>query len=282
MKLKQKIRNLKRMNPELHADEERRMSDLFQGSFTGKEAAPAVVARLKHRRISTRGNVHERQRIGIMGGTFDPIHNGHLVAASEVAWVYDLDEVIFVPTGRPVFKLDKKVTNAEDRYLMTVIATASNPKFTVSRVDIDRPGVTYTIDTLRDIHAQHPDAELFFITGADAVAEIMQWKRAREMWNLARFVAVTRPGYSRPEKLADSNSPLLPREPHTNDTGVVVHCDDMVHCDAQHLPVDILEIPALSISSTDVRRRAEHGEPVWYLVPDGVVQYIVKHGLYRA
>ncbi|WP_422113256.1 nicotinate-nucleotide adenylyltransferase [Gardnerella sp. DNF00536] len=270
------------MNPELHADEERRMSDLFQGSFTGKEAAPAVVARLKHRRISTRGNVHERQRIGIMGGTFDPIHNGHLVAASEVAWVYDLDEVIFVPTGRPVFKLDKKVTNAEDRYLMTVIATASNPKFTVSRVDIDRPGVTYTIDTLRDIHAQHPDAELFFITGADAVAEIMQWKHAREMWNLARFVAVTRPGYSRPEKLADSNSPLLPREPHTNDTGVVVHCDDMVHCDAQHLPVDILEIPALSISSTDVRRRAEHGEPVWYLVPDGVVQYIVKHGLYRA
>ena len=122
---------------------------------------------------SARGNWHNRLRIGIMGGTFDPIHNGHLVAASEVSWVYDLDEVIFVPTGRPVFKLDKKVTNAEDRYLMTVIATASNPKFTVSRVDIDRPGVTYTIDTLRDIRAQHPDAELFFITGADAVAEIM-------------------------------------------------------------------------------------------------------------
>ena len=95
-----------------------------------------------------------RPRVGIMGGTFDPIHNGHLVAASEVAWVYDLDEVIFVPTGRPVFKLDKQVTNAEDRYLMTVIATASNPKFTVSRVDIDRPGVTYTIDTLRDIRAR--------------------------------------------------------------------------------------------------------------------------------
>ena len=142
--------------------------------------------------------------------------------------------------------------------------------------------MTYTIDTLRDIRAQHPDAELFFITGADAVAEIMQWKNAREMWNLARFVAVTRPGYSRPEKLADSNSLLLPREPLTNDTGVVMHCDDMVHCDSKHLPVDILEIPALSISSTDVRRRAEHGEPVWYLVPDGVVQYIVKHGLYRS
>ena len=261
--------------------EERRMSDLFQGSLSGKEAAPPAVATVKRKRTSARGNVHEKQRIGIMGGTFDPIHNGHLVAASEVAWVYDLDEVIFVPTGRPVFKLDKKVTNAEDRYLMTVIATASNPKFTVSRVDIDRPGVTYTIDTLKDIHSQHPDAELFFITGADAVAEIMQWKNAREMWNLARFVAVTRPGDSRPEKLAESNSSIITREPHLNENSVA-NLDDIANCDEQHLPVDILEIPALAISSTDVRHRAERGEPVWYLVPDGVVQYIVKHGLYRA
>lgn len=201
---------------------------------------------------SARGNWHDRPRIGIMGGTFDPIHNGHLVAASEVAWVYDLDEVIFVPTGRPVFKLDKRVTNAEDRYLMTVIATASNPKFTVSRVDIDRPGVTYTIDTLRDIRRQHPQAELFFITGADAVTEIMQWKDAESMWSLAHFVAVTRPGYSSQEgvRLAEGR-------------------------------VDTLEIPALAISSTDVRRRAQRHEPVWYLVPDGVVQYIGKHGLYR-
>ena len=143
---------------------ERRMSDL---------SVPGGANSHGKGRLSARGNWHTRLRIGIMGGTFDPIHNGHLVAASEVAWVYDLDEVIFVPTGRPVFKLDKEVTNAEDRYLMTVIATASNPKFTVSRVDIDRPGVTYTIDTLKDIRAQHPDAELFFITGADAVAEIM-------------------------------------------------------------------------------------------------------------
>ena len=151
-----------------------------------------------------------------------------------------------------MFKLDKRVTNAEDRYLMTVIATASNPKFTVSRVDIDRPGITYTIDTLRDIRTQHPEAELFFITGADAVAEIMQWKDADKMWELAHFVAVTRPGYSSPEgvKLPEGK-------------------------------VDTLEIPALAISSTDVRRRAEHGAPVWYLVPDGVVQYIGKHGLYR-
>lgn len=198
-----------------------------------------------------RASVARRRRIGVMGGTFDPIHNGHLVAASEVAWVYDLDEVIFVPTGRPAFKLDKNVTNAEDRYLMTVIATASNPRFTVSRVDIDRPGVTYTIDTLRDIHSANPEAELFFITGADAVAEILKWKDARKMFELAHFVAVTRPGYSSPE-----------------------------HVRAQ-VKVDTLEIPALAISSTDVRHRASRFEPVWYLVPDGVVQYIAKHGLYR-
>lgn len=204
-------------------------------------------------RLSTRGNRHAVPRIGIMGGTFDPIHNGHLVAASEVAWVYDLDEVIFVPTGRPVFKMDKTVTNAEDRYLMTVIATASNSKFTVSRVDIDRPGITYTIDTLRDIHRIRPEAELFFITGADAVAEIMRWKNAEEMLRLAHFVAVSRPGYT----------------------------SDLNHLAVPSHALDMLEIPALAISSTDVRRRSREGEPIWYLVPDGVVQYISKHGLYR-
>lgn len=203
-------------------------------------------------RRSARGNEHKAPRIGIMGGTFDPIHNGHLVAASEVAWVYDLDEVVFVPTGRPIFKIGKVVTNAEDRYLMTVIATSSNPHFNVSRVDIDRPGNTYTIDTLRDLRKEYGDeAELFFITGADAVAEILKWKDADRMFDLAHFVAVTRPGYK---------------------------------VDVSFLPndrVDVLEIPALAISSTDVRRRASRGEPVWYLVPDGVVQYIGKHGLYR-
>ncbi|KFI60983.1 nicotinate-nucleotide adenylyltransferase [Bifidobacterium cuniculi] len=223
---------------------QRRMSELSPGN------GGAVNLVTPPGRRSERGNWHDRPRIGIMGGTFDPIHNGHLVAASEVAWEYDLDEVLFVPTGRPVFKLDKHVTNAEDRYLMTVIATASNPKFTVSRVDIDRPGVTYTIDTLRDIRAQHPDAELFFITGADAVAEIMQWKDADRMFDIAHFVAVTRPGYTGTDALPEGK-------------------------------VDRLEIPALAISSTDIRRRATDGEPVWYLVPDGVVQYIGKHGLYR-
>jgi nicotinate-nucleotide adenylyltransferase len=121
-----------------------------------------------------------------MGGTFDPIHHGHLVAASEVAQSFDLDEVIFVPTGQPWQKPD--VTLAEHRYLMTVIATASNPRFTVSRVDVDRTGPTFTIDTLRDLHAERPDAELFFITGADAITQILGWKDVAELWKLAHFV----------------------------------------------------------------------------------------------
>ena len=136
-----------------------------------------------------------RPRLGIMGGTFDPIHHGHLVAASEVAAEFELDEVVFVPTGQPWQKSDRQVSPAEDRYLMTVVATASNPRFTVSRVDIDRPGATYTVDTLRDLHRLHPDAELFFITGADAMGQILTWKDVDELWGLAHFVGVTRPGH---------------------------------------------------------------------------------------
>jgi len=189
-------------------------------------------------------------RIGVMGGTFDPIHHGHLVAASEVAQWFDLDEVVFVPTGEPWQKAD--VSPSEHRYLMTVIATASNPRFTVSRVDIDRDGPTYTIDTLRDLKAQRPDAELFFITGADAIAQILSWRDHDELWDLAHFVAVSRPGH-------------------------VLNTDGLPSDD-----VSQLEIPALAISSTDCRGRVQRGHPVWYLVPDGVVQYIAKHHLYRS
>lgn len=188
-------------------------------------------------------------RLGVMGGTFDPIHHGHLVAASEVASAFKLDGVIFVPTGEPWQK--NQVTESEHRYLMSVIATASNPRFKVSRVDIDRNGPTYTVDTLRDIQAQFPDAELFFITGADAVKQILEWKNHEDLWPLAHFVAVTRPGH----KLE------LPKAPEG--------------------AISILEIPALAISSTDIRARVVNGEPVWYLVPDGVVQYIGKHNLYQ-
>ena len=193
----------------------------------------------------------ERVRLGVMGGTFDPIHHGHLVAASEVQARFDLDEVVFVPTGRPWQKDERAVSPAEHRYLMTVIATASNPRFTVSRVDIDRGGVTYTIDTLRDLRRQRGDVELFFITGADALGQLLSWKDAGELWSLAHFVGVTRPGH---------------------DLSVTGLPDD---------GVSLLEVPAMAISSTACRDRVRDGEPVWYLVPDGVVQYIGKYGLYR-
>src|SRR5580693_4633577 len=144
------------------------------------------------------------RRIGVMGGTFDPVHHGHLVAASEVAHNFALDEVIFVPTGEPYQKDYRAVSAAEDRYLMTVIATASNPQFSVSRVDIDRPGPTYTIDTLHDLEARYgADVELFFITGADALEAILGWHRADELFHLAHFVGVTRPGH----QLSDAGFP---------------------------------------------------------------------------
>jgi nicotinate-nucleotide adenylyltransferase len=185
-----------------------------------------------------------------MGGTFDPIHHGHLVAASEVQARFDLDEVMFVPTGQPYEK--GRVSPAEDRYLMTVVATASNPRFHVSRADIDRDGPTYTVDTLRDMRAVYgQSAELYFITGADALARIMSWRDALTMLGLAHFIGVTRPGFEL------SN---------------------------EHLPADsvtLVEVPAMAISSSDCRKRVAAGLPVWYLVPDGVVQYINKRGLYR-
>jgi nicotinate-nucleotide adenylyltransferase len=187
-----------------------------------------------------------------MGGTFDPVHHGHLVAANEVADRFTLDEVVFVPTGQPWQKDGTAVSPAEDRYLMTVIATASNPRFIVSRIDIDRAGPTYTVDTLRDVRGLYgPETELFFITGADALGRILSWKDASELFQLAHFVGVTRPGFT----LSDA-----------------------------HLPADavsLVQVPAMAISSSDCRARVADGKPIWYLVPDGVVQYILKRHLYR-
>jgi nicotinate-nucleotide adenylyltransferase len=140
------------------------------------------------------------RRTGVMGGTFDPIHHGHLVAASEVQAWFDLDEVVFVPTGAPWQKSHRQVSAPEHRYLMTVIATAANPRFTVSRVDIEREGPTYTIDTLRDLKLQRPDEELYFITGADALADIFTWRDVEELFALANFVGCTRPGYTMDEE----------------------------------------------------------------------------------
>lgn len=202
-----------------------------------------------------RGPGVARRRLGVMGGTFDPIHHGHLVAASEVAARFALDEVVFVPTGQPWQKADRTVSQAEDRYLMTVVATASNPRFSTSRIDIEREGDTYTVDTLSELRALvGDDTDLFFITGADALSQILTWRGAEKLFDLAHFIGVSRPG-----------SPL--------DMSMV-----------EHLPADrvtLLEVPALSISSTDCRRRITEGLPIWYLVPDGIVQYIAKRGLYR-
>ncbi|MEO6715122.1 MAG: nicotinate-nucleotide adenylyltransferase [Mycobacteriales bacterium] len=190
-------------------------------------------------------------RLGVMGGTFDPIHHGHLVCASEVASLFHLDEVVFVPTCTPAFKHGPDVSPAEDRYLMTVIATASDPRFTVSRIDMDRGGTTYTIDTLRDLRTRRgPDTELFFITGADALMEMLSWRSADKLFELAHFVGATRPGYL----MSDAAFPAG--------------------------AVSTVEIPALAISSSDCRARTARGAPIRYLVPDGVGRYIEKHRLY--
>jgi nicotinate-nucleotide adenylyltransferase len=187
-----------------------------------------------------------------MGGTFDPVHHGHLVAASEVQHWFGLDEVMFVPTGQPWQKASSEVTKAEDRYLMTVIATASNPRFSVSRVDIDRPGPTYTVDTLRDLRKERGDeCEFYFITGADALTQILSWRDHEELFESAHFVGCTRPGH----KLTDQGLP----------DGAVT----------------LVEVPALAISSSEVRERVSTGAPIWYLVPEGIVQYISKRRLYR-
>ncbi|WIK65197.1 nicotinate-nucleotide adenylyltransferase [Gleimia hominis] len=198
------------------------------------------------------GGQVNRPSIGVMGGTFDPIHHGHLVAASEAMAVFGLDQVVFVPTSTQPFKAGRRVTSPEHRYLMTVIATASNNRFTVSRVDIERGETTYTIDTLRDLHNQRPDADLYFITGADALTRILEWKDVDELFQLAHFIGVTRPGH----ELGTQGLPAS--------------------------KVSLLEVPAMAISSTDCRKRVKAGKPVWYLVPDGVVQYIQKYGLYKS
>lgn len=193
-----------------------------------------------------------------MGGTFDPIHFGHLVTAEEALVQFNLDRVVFMPTGRPAAKADRAVTSAEHRYLMTVLATAANPDFDVSRVEVDRPGVTYTIDTLLELRKIHgPHTELFFITGADAIWEIVAWKDADKVADLATFIAATRPGY-------DCEAAMRAHEEA-----------------ATKFRIEWIEVPALAISSTDLRARVAQRRPVRYLTTEAVAAYINKHELYR-
>ena len=191
-------------------------------------------------------------RIGLMGGTFDPIHHGHLVAAEEARVAFDLERVLFIPAGQPWQKGHRSVSSGEHRLAMTRLATEDNPFFAVSTIDLDREGPTYTIDTLRAVRGGHPDGELFFITGADAISQILTWKDPDEVLALARFVAVTRPDH-----------PI----------GDLRERGDLI---------TILEIPALAISSTDIRARVAEGRPIRYLVPDQVRRYIDERALYRA
>jgi nicotinate-nucleotide adenylyltransferase len=187
-----------------------------------------------------------------MGGTFDPIHNGHLVCAEEARMQFSLDVVVFVPSGQPWQK--RGVSSAEDRYLLTVLATASNQNFSVSRIDIDRGGPTYTIDTLRAFRSFYGEkTELFFITGTDAVAEILSWKDPEAVLEEAHFIAANRPSYS----LSESHRKLFGDR------------------------VSVMEIPALAISSTDIRRRVFEGRPIRYLLPREVRECIEERGLYR-
>jgi len=191
-----------------------------------------------------------------MGGTFDPIHYGHLVIAEEVRERYGLERVIFIPCGTPAHKKDYEVTPAEHRYLMTVLATVSNPNFETSRIEIDRKGPSYAVDTLRAFQESlRGAAEIVFITGADAILEILTWHQNRELMRICRFVAATRPGY-----------PLA----------------ELENLPPEYLKqIDVVEAPGIEISSTDLRYRISHDLPIRYLTPPETESYIRKHRLYR-
>ncbi|HEV8338683.1 MAG TPA: nicotinate-nucleotide adenylyltransferase [bacterium] len=201
-------------------------------------------------------------RLGIMGGTFDPIHNGHLVTAEEARVQFGLQEVVFVPSRHPPHKDPGEVSGPEHRYLMSFLATVTNPAFTVSRMEIEREGPSYTIETMRRFRQEWPQASLYFITGADAILQILrgEWEDSPGLLALCHFIAATRPGFVLDPDDARSR----------NVTGRRL---DNIH---------FMEIPALAISSTDIRARVRAGRPIKYLVPEPVENYIVKHGLYGA
>lgn len=200
-----------------------------------------------------------RYRLGIMGGTFDPIHNGHLVTAEQAFDDLELDLVVFMPAGRPAFKQDKQVTSGEERFAMTLLATADNPHFVASRFEVDREGVTYTADTLRMLRELYPEnVDFYFITGADAITEIVTWRDADDIARLAHLVAATRPGYD------------------------LDRAWDAIDASGLGFDVTYLSVPALAISSSHLRERVGAGQSLRYLTPDAVTGYLHKHGLYGA
>jgi nicotinate-nucleotide adenylyltransferase len=196
-------------------------------------------------------------RLGIMGGTFDPIHYGHLFIAEEARVRFRLNNVLFVPNGHPPHKKNYALTPAHHRFAMTLIATHANKSFGCSPVEMQRSGPSYTVDTLPLLRTQYPDAEFFYITGIDAIADILSWKRHEEVIQMTTFIAATRPSFD-PATLRD-------RLPH-----------------AYLARILLLGSTALGISSTEIRERIYQGLPVRYLTSDGVLDYIRKHDLYQA
>lgn len=206
-------------------------------------------------------HLQKASRVGIMGGTFDPIHQGHLVTAEAARSKFKLDKVVFVPSGRPPHKRGQTIVGGESRYLMTVIATSTNPYFEVSRTEIDRQGESYAIDTVRYFKSiMNYDSELFFITGADAILEIVTWKDVEELLESCKFIAATRPGFDL-NKLRERLSSKLSE----------VHLRKIVD----------INVPAMAISSTDIRARVKKGYPIKYLLPEAVENFIEKNELYQ-
>ncbi|MDD2401887.1 MAG: nicotinate-nucleotide adenylyltransferase [Clostridia bacterium] len=205
--------------------------------------------------------LYKKKRIGLMGGTFDPIHQGHLVTAESARSEFSLDKVIFVPSGQPPHKKKLPISNKEHRYLMTVLATAVNPYFEVSRVEIDRPGESYAIDTVRYFRSMMDEAsELFFITGADAILEIVNWKDVKGLFDRCSFIAATRPGFD----LSILRDELLNK--------ISINYLEKI------IP---LEVPAMAISSSNIRHRIENNRTIKYLLPDEVENFIYKNMLYK-
>lgn len=198
---------------------------------------------------------------GVFGGTFNPIHLGHLLLAEEVRTVLGLAEIIFVPTGLPWMKEQDELASADDRWAMVNLAIASNPAFTASRVDIDRPGPSYAVDTVKDLLAGQPGAcDLFFIMGVDSLEALPRWKEPQEMLRLCRIAVVSRPGYD-VEATAASLRRALPEAVDR---------------------LRFVEGLRIDISSTDIRRRRREGRSIRYRVPEAVEAYIMARGLYHA
>ena len=202
----------------------------------------------------------KEKSIAIMGGTFDPIHYGHLVTAQAVKEKFGVEKVLFIPTGNPPHKVDREVSSSEKRYFMTVLATITNPSFEVSRIEIDREGYTYTIDTIRELkNTLSDDTKIYFITGADAIHKILTWKEPEKLLKMCEFVAVTRPGYNK-DKLFE----------HIKNIEKTLK--GKIH---------FLEVPHLDISSSDLRNRVQENKSIKYMLPEEVENYIYKFGLYR-